>query len=534
MQRHYPRFLAVLALSWWVLASAQVQEAPPAPRFDIQRFVVEGNTLLPARDVERIVAPFTGKSRDFGDVQRALEALEAAYVARGYSAVRVSIPEQDLVAGEVRLRVVEARLRNLRVEGNQFFNDENVRASLPRLKPGEPPNTKLIGENVQLVNENPVKQTRVVFEAADEPGKVDAVARVTDDKPARVNMFLDNTGTSQTGFYRAGIGYQNANLWNRDGVLTMQFITSPDQVDNVRVWGFGYHVPLYARNSSVDVFAGHSSVNAGTIQNLFSVAGAGTILGARWNLVLPHFGALEHKVIFGYDYRSFANNVLLLGTNGTLVPDLNIQPFSVGYNGRLSQVGRDIAFYGTLSWNVPAGSDGDQNAFNATRLGASSHYVIWRFGGSYSQVLGKDYLLRASLIGQYSRNLLVPGEQFGMGGVDSVRGFFEREVVNDIGHRASIELYGRDFGEKFGADWRARPVAFVDWARGSDNSPARNPANIDNGLSSIGIGARLNRGKSLSLRLDWAVAVNGTNVPGANGGRPAGKDRLHFALTYAF
>ena len=534
MPKLFRSALAAALASWSLIAAAQVQEAPPPPRFEIRRFNVEGNTLLSARDVERTVAPFVGKDRDFGDVQRALEALEAAYVARGYSAVRVSIPEQDLVAGEVRLRVVESRIRTVKVEGNRFFNDDNVRASLPALKPGEPPNTRRISENAQLANENPVKQERVTFEAADEPGKVDAVVKVTDDKPVRVNMFLDNTGTSPTGFYRAGIGYQHANLWNSDAVLNAQFITSPDQVENVRIWGFGYHIPVYARSGSVDIFAGHSSVNSGVVQSLFSVAGAGTVMGGRYNQVLPRLGSYEQKLIFGYDYRSFSNSVVQVGTNVSLLPDLNVQPLSIGYNGRLSQVGRDITLYGTLSWNVPAGSDGDQNAFSATRAGARSRYVIWRFGSAYSQVIGKDYLFRASFIGQYTRDLLVPGEQFGMGGVDNVRGFFEREVSNDVGHRVSLELYGREFGEKLGGTWQARPLVFVDWARGNDNTPVRNLFNAANGLSSVGIGARLSQGKSLSIRVDWAVVANGDLYPGASAGRPVGKDRLHFSLNYAF
>ena len=66
---------------------------PPAPvRFDIQRYVVEGNTLLSQGEVDKILAPFAGKNRDFGDIQRALETLQDAYVGRGYNAVRVSVP----------------------------------------------------------------------------------------------------------------------------------------------------------------------------------------------------------------------------------------------------------------------------------------------------------------------------------------------------------------------------------------------------------------------------------------------------------
>jgi hemolysin activation/secretion protein len=79
-------------------------------RFEISRFDVSGNTLLSAAEVQAAVAPFTGAGRDFGDVQRALEALEALYHARGYNVVTVQLPEQELNGGVVRLNVIQTRL----------------------------------------------------------------------------------------------------------------------------------------------------------------------------------------------------------------------------------------------------------------------------------------------------------------------------------------------------------------------------------------------------------------------------------------
>jgi len=40
-------------------------------RFEIQRYVVDGNTILSQGELDRILNPFAGKDRDFGDIQRA-------------------------------------------------------------------------------------------------------------------------------------------------------------------------------------------------------------------------------------------------------------------------------------------------------------------------------------------------------------------------------------------------------------------------------------------------------------------------------
>src|SRR6266853_1568871 len=188
------------------LPVAAPSKPPAPPRFAIQRFLVEGNSLLAQGELDRILAPFSGKDRDFGDIQRALEALQDVYAGRGYNAVRVSVPEQDIRSGQVRLSVVEARIRRVQVQGNRFFDQKNVRAGLPSLKEGTSPNTRAIGQDALLVNENPAKQVSVALQAADDPGQVDAIVRVTDEKPSKVSLFADNTGTPKTGNLRTGVG----------------------------------------------------------------------------------------------------------------------------------------------------------------------------------------------------------------------------------------------------------------------------------------------------------------------------------------
>ena len=71
----------------------------------------------------------------------------------------------------------------------------------------------------------------------------------------------------------------------------------------------------------------------------------------------------------------------------------------------------------------------------------------------YSSALVLDDMqLRANVTGQWTRDALVPGEQFGIGGLDNLRSMHEREGASDRGYRASIELYSPDVGSKFGMD----------------------------------------------------------------------------------
>jgi len=112
-----------------------------------------------------------------------------------------------------------------------------------------------------------------------------------------------------------------------------------------------------------------------------------------------------------------------------------------------------------------------------------------------------------------------------MGGADSVRGYYEREVANDIGWRLSLEAYSPDFGTWFGKTWRARALVFADAARGHDSEPQQN---LDSKLGSFGLGVRANQGKSLAFRLDVARVTQDA------GTRQTGDWRAHFAAAYSY
>jgi hemolysin activation/secretion protein len=499
---------------------------PPAPvRFEIQRYVVEGNTLLSQGTVDSIVRPFTGKDRDFGDIQRALEALQDAYTKRGYNAVRVSVPEQDIRAGQVRLRVVEARIRRIAVQGNRFFDEKNVRSGLPSLKEGASPNTRSIGDDAQLVNENPAKQVTVALQAADDPGQVDATVRVTDEKPWRASAYVDNTGTPNTGNYRLGVGFQHANVFNRDNVLNVQAITSPGHVSDVRIFGAGYRIPIYSWGGVVDLLAGYSNVNSGTVQGLFNVSGSGNVFGLRYTQLLGRIESYEHRVSLGLDYRAYKNDVTFTDQPDQLVPNITVRPIVLAYTGRFSRVGQDLSFNVAYSHNIAGGSNGTQEDFDAQRPGAAAKYGVVREGVAFSQVLPADFIVRALANAQQTHDLLIPGEQFGMGGVDSVRGYYERETASDIGWRASFEAYSPDFGAKMRSSWRARVLVFADAARGHDNQPERGP---ENKLGSYGVGVRANQGKTLAFRIDAAKVTQDA------GTRLKGDTRVHFAAAVSF
>lgn len=496
-------------------------------RFDIARFDVTGNTLLSPTLVEKTLAPFVGNQRDFADVQRALEALEAAYHARGYNVVQVELPEQELNQGVVRLKVVQTRIGKILIEGNRQFSDRNIRTSLPALQEGQTPNINKISNALKVANENPAKKVNLQLESGEKDEEVNAMLKVTEDNVWKAGASLDNTGTRATGKTHLGVSLQHANLFGLDHVASLQYTTSIEKPSKVKVYGLGYHIPLYSLGDSIDLYGSYSDVDSGTISaglvNL-AVSGKGRVWGARYNQNLGRHQNYEPKLQYGLDYKAFINGVQFAGQE--LGHDVTVHPLSLGYTGAWTLPKGEASIGLSVARNIPGGDKGRSADFNAVRIGASSNYLIWRFSGSYARNLAQDWQWRSAFSGQYTADALIPGEQFGAGGSNSVRGFSEREISNDYGAQLNNELYTPNLCSNIKMfATQCRFVAFYDLAHLQRNKALAGEI-TSSSLSSAGLGMRILIDRYWNLQVDYGHVLSG------NAG--SDKNRMHFRLNLSY
>jgi hemolysin activation/secretion protein len=323
---------------------------------------------------------------------------------------------------------------------------------------------------------------------------------------------------------------QHANLFDRDHVASFQAITSPLRARQVRIYGLGYQAPLYSTNGVFGMFLGYSNVNSGLVSTVggnFNIAGSGVILGLRYTQLIPKRGDWEHKLALGWDWRAYQSNVTIAGGTTKLVPDVTVQPLSITWQSSLRKADSELSGYLSLVQNLPGGNDANDAQFQKIggRSGANSLYQLWRYGFNWQKALGGDWTMRANLTGQHTRQSLVTGEMFGIGGADSVRGFLEREHSNDKGHRGSLELYSPEIGPRLFDGLRLRVLGFYDFGWVKRVHPA--PTEIySTGIASSGIGVRAGLGKDTTLRLDYAKVMDSSHTSRGM--------RLHGALSHVF
>ena len=125
--------------------------------------------------------------------------------------------------------------------------------------------------------------------------------------------------------------------------------------------------------------------------------------------------------------------------------------------------------------------------------------------------------------------IIATGEQYGIGGPDSVRGYQLREVAGDRGYSGQAELYTPELARMVGLtdNYRLRLLGFYDWGGIQYNNQPPGTVQKDS-IASAGLGIRMTYGKMVSFRLDLAQILQAT----AN--RENGSQRLTGSLAIVY
>ena len=533
------RSLVVSAALAGAALCAHAQPTPSSPAqlaVAVTRYDVQGNTLLPPTRLSQRLETFTGTAT-LDRLRAAAAAVQDLYRDAGFGGVVAFLPEQDLKDGVVKIRVVEGKLTRVEVSENKRFSTGNIRASLPSLVTGTTPNVRRIDAEIQITNENPAKTVQVLLQPGGKPGEVTAAVTVAEQAVQRFTGRLDNTGGKQIGRWRAALGWQHANLWDADHVFATELQTAPQDTSAVKVLSGSYRAPLYGQALAVDAYGAWSDVDAGKVGTAagdLSFSGKGTIFGARLSAYLPRSANVDQRAILGLESREYKNSCTIAGLPqgacGSAGASVSLQPLSLVYTAQAVAEGRWGLSLG-LHTNLGAGgSHGSQADFDAVRSGAQRRYVLLRGTGQLSLPLGETGAFTSRVNLQAAGKPLVPGEMFGAGGAQSVRGYEEREISGDSGATLTLEVQGGNLAESwsFAKGGSLHAVAFVDAGTVANQGGASCLAGQTRcHVAGAGLGLR-GQWQGLSLRLDVASALQAASTT------QRGDARAHIALLYNF
>jgi hemolysin activation/secretion protein len=504
-----PRSVAYLALlSFLLLAGggpSQAQEARPQPRFAVLEFRVVGNSVLPPTVIEEAVYPHLGPGRTAEDIERARAALEEAYTRAGYATVSVDLPRQSVDDGVVTLRVVERPVGRLRVAGAEYTLPSAVRRQAPSLAEGQVPNLAAVQRDIAALNRSPDRRVTPELRAGSAPDTVDVDLRVEDRLPLRANLELNNRRSANTSALRTSGNIRYDNAWQRGDSINLGFQTAPERTRDSLVLSGSYLWRLPGDPAGPALLASfvRSDSDTATVGGS-SVIGRGTIIGLRGLLPLGGEAGFTHSALFGIDRKHFEEGILL-GADRTDVP-ITYYPLSAGWQGAWSGEQTTTQLGATLTMGV-RGWGSDTAEFERKRAFASAGWSHLRLDGSHMRRLDNDIQLSGQGQAQAARDPLISNEQFGGGGVDSVRGYLESETLGDVGGSGQLEVRSPSFAQRIGPrvnDWRAH--AFLDGGNFALHRPLPQQRSSAT-LLSAGIGTRVQMLGGLQGSLETAAAL---------------------------
>jgi hemolysin activation/secretion protein len=136
--------------------------------------------------------------------------------------------------------------------------------------------------------------------------------------------------------------------------------------------------------------------------------------------------------------------------------------------------------------------------FNSTRNSNApdSRFLSWRGQAQWTRLLQRDLLLLLRADMQLSDRPLVPLEQFGLGGAETVRGYRQDALLTDNGLLFSTEV--RLPILRTGRDGLVQLTPFVAAGTGWNRGASANT------ITGAGLGLLWRQG-DLSARLDWGI-----------------------------
>lgn len=426
--------------------------------------------------------------------------------------VLVSIPEQDITDQVLAISVIEAKLGSVTVTGNKWFSSDQYLKAIS-LREGSEINSSTLASDLTHLNRNPFRTTNAIFKPGNEIYTTDVEIIADDYKPWQVYIGTDNTGFNITDYGRLFIGLNWGNAFNLGHILSYQFTTAPNFH---KFWSqtLNYTMPLPWKDLIV-LFAGyartHANSAAGMPEN--NTTGTSWQVSGRYVFARPTRDMTMQEWKVGLDYKRTNNDFVV---NEAVISNSLVSEFLIAGEYNIEVLFPNIVLNAEAEAFVAPGQlsgSMSKSAYNTLRQGAQNAYIYTRLGSKAVFTLPLDFVLDLKGRMQFTSGALLPIEQFGLGGIDSVRGYVERAVnldnallLNIEARTPAVSLF-QQFGKTNKVKDALRALIFFDVGTGWDYKVASGEHKWST-LAGIGPGLRYGITPWVNMRLDWGFALS--------------------------
>ncbi|KAM3089935.1 ShlB/FhaC/HecB family hemolysin secretion/activation protein [Phormidesmis sp. 146-35] len=487
----------------------------------VQEFKVTGSTVFEAADFAKVTEPFTKRPISLAELFQVRDAVTKFYVDRGYITSGAFIPPQKLEAGVVEIRVVEGGLEDIKVTGSGRLAPNYVRSRVA-IATRKPLNRAKLLEALQLLQLNPLIQNlSAELSAGTTPGQSLLEVKVTEAKTFAAQVTLDNSRSPSVGTNRRQIRLSEANLLGLGDGLSVAYTNT----NGSNSGDISYTLPINPRNGTLSFDFGISSSKV--IERPFDILdieSASRYYELTYRQPIIQKPTQELAIGLTATRRESKATLLdgeipfpALGADDEGETKLTALRFFQEWTQRSSRSVFAVRSQFSLGLNA-LGSTINETA-------PDSRFLAWRGQAQWVRLLAPDTLLLVRSDLQLADRTLLPFEQFGLGGQDSVRGYRQDALLTDNGLFASAEVRVPIFRAPR-SNLLLQLTPFVDFGTGWNRSGRPNPE--DSTLASVGLGLRLQAGDRFTARLDWGIPL--LSISGEK--RTLQEDGVYFSASY--
>lgn len=218
-------------------------------KFAVKGYLVTGNTLLPPEKIGNLLKHYTGPAVDLKTLTEGLGELQLLYRHLGYATVSVTLPQQKLTNGIVRVQVTEGKLTSITIKGNEYYSDANIRRALPSVTTNIYLNSRWFQPELNRANQNQDRQIYPVVGPGLEPGTTELTLKVVDRFPLHGHLEINDVSPPGTPLLRTDFAMQYDNLWQLNHQAGFDYNFSPQDMKSQTYLPDFYNQPLIASYS---------------------------------------------------------------------------------------------------------------------------------------------------------------------------------------------------------------------------------------------------------------------------------------------
>ncbi len=460
--------------------------------------------------LESSLMEFTKKNTLNVDTIKLIQSrIKGFYEKQEHPFVLIQVPKQDVTGGVLQFRIIESRIGQVTIEGNEWHSTRVLKQFLG-VEPGEELDQSKLMQNLNFINQDPFLQADLVYAQGAQDYTTDITLAVKERDQIQLYAGLDNYGVETVGRNRWFMGFNWGNAFGLGHTLAYQYTASwhRKQFQGVTAQ---YIAPL-TWHHILNVYGGFSVVNPHFSFPAAINHGWSAQASVRYQIPLHLSSSLSHNIIVGGDFKRTNNTFEFSDNSPRAGQNVNLTQAVVEYKGSYGQNSYQLDFDGSLFWSPGEWvADQTNHDYESLRRGGSHSWVYFRGALSYLQRLPANWAFYLLSRGQVSSQNLLPSEQYGIGGYDTVRGYEQRTLNKDTAFLTTIEIRSPQIS--FANHWCKDCVdglqflAFLDYGWGTDHKAEIRGHKTDY-LLGVGPGIRYAYSTNLTVQFDVGVKLH--------------------------